>query len=156
MEASARIVEHLNELLTLELTAINQYFLHSKMCENWGFERLAKRFRDVAFTEMKDAEGIAERILLLEGVPNLQRLSSVTVGETVPEQLQLALQTERGAIALLRDIIAACIEERDDGTRVFLERGLSEEEQHVDWLEGQLELIRQVGEQNYLAQQIRD
>jgi bacterioferritin len=156
MQGSSRIVELLNELLTLELTAINQYFLHGKMCQNWGFDRLAKRFRDVAFTEMKDAEEISERILLLEGVPNLQRLGAIAVGENVPEQIQLALETERNALKLLRDILVACDEEGDDGTRVFLEPGIREEEAHVDWLETQVELIRQVGEQNYLAQQIRD
>ena len=104
---------------------------------------------------MKDAEEISERVLLLEGVPNLQRLGPIAVGENVPEQIQLALETETRAIALLKEVIAACDEEGDDGTRVFLEPGLNEEEDHVDWLETQLELIRQVGEQLYLAQQIR-
>jgi bacterioferritin len=156
MQGSSRIIELLNELLTLELTAINQYFLHSKMCQNWGYGHLAKRLRDLAFSEMKDSEEIAERILLLEGVPNLQRLGAIAIGENVPEQLQLALETERNALKLLREIIAACNEEDDDGTRVFLEPGIREEESHVDWLETQIELIRQVGEQNYLAQQIRD
>lgn len=156
MQGSSRIIELLNELLTLELTAVSQYFLHSKMCQNWGYERLAKKFRDVSFSEMKDAEEISERILMLEGVPNLQRLGSIVVGENVPEQLQLAIDTERSALMLLRDILVACDEEADDGTRVFLEPSITEEEKHVDWLETQLELIRQVGEQNYLAQQIRD
>jgi bacterioferritin len=154
MRGSGRVVELLNELLTLELTAINQYFLHSKMCENWGFSRTAQRFREVSMAEMKDAEEITERILLLEGVPNVQRMGSLVVGENVPEQLQLALDTELGALNLLRDMIAAASDERDDGTRVFLEQRVGDEEQHVDWLETQLELIKQVGEQNYLAQQI--
>lgn len=156
MQGSSRIVELLNELLTFELTAVNQYFLHSKMCENWGYGHLAKKLREIAFSEMKDAEEISERILLLEGVPNLQRLNSIAIGENVPEQLQLALNTEGEAIRLLREIIAASNEEGDDGTRVFLEPGLSEEEKHIDWLETQLELIRQVGEPHYLAQQIRE
>jgi bacterioferritin len=156
MHRSSRIVELLNELLTFELTAINQYFLHAKMCENWGFERLAKKLRDVSFAEMKDAESIAERVLLLEGVPNLQRLNPIAVGESVPEQIQLALETEREALRVLREIILASNEEGDDGTRVFVEGSIPDEEVHVDWLETQLELIRQVGEQNYLAQQIRE
>jgi bacterioferritin len=156
MQGNARIVERLNDLLTLELTAINQYVLHSKMCQNWGYERLAKRFRDISFSEMKDADEIAERILLLEGVPNLQRLGPIAIGENVSEQLQLALQTEHSALALLREIIAACDEEGDDGTRLFLEPGVLEEETHIDWLETQLSLIKQVGEQNYLAQQVRE
>ncbi len=155
MQGSSRIVELLNELLTFELTAVNQYFLHSKMCQNWGFEYLGSKLREISFSEMKDAEEITERILLLEGIPNLQRLGSIAIGENVAEQLQLALDTERTALKLLREIIAACVEEGDDGTRVFLEPGLREEEAHVDWLETQLDLIRQVGEQNYLAQQIR-
>jgi bacterioferritin len=154
MEGNARIVGLLNELLTLELTAINQYFLHSKMCENWGYGRLAGKFREIALAEMKDAEEIAGRILMLEGVPNLQRLGAVSIGETVSEQLQLGAETERNALQLLRSIIAACAEERDDGTRVFLEPGLADEESHLDWLETQEQLIRQLGEQNYLTQQI--
>jgi bacterioferritin len=154
MQASARIIELLNELLTLELTAINQYFLHSRMCQNWGYERLAGKLREVSMSEMKDAEAISDRILLLEGVPNVQRLNAVAVGENVPEQLQLALDTELAALKLLREIVAACNEEGDDGTRVFLEPSIGDEEQHVDWLESQLELIRQVGEQNYLAHQM--
>ena len=156
MESSARVVELLNELLTLELTAINQYFVHGKMCENWGFVRLARKFREDAMAEMHDAEEIIERILMLEGVPNVQRLGSVVVGESAVEQLQLALETEKGALALLRQTILACDEESDDGTRIFLEKSVGEEEGHVDWLETQLELVRQVGEQNYLAQQIRE
>ncbi len=156
MQGNSRIVELLNEMLTLELTAINQYFLHAKMCENWGYARLAAKLREVSFSEMKDAEEISERILFLEGVPNLQRLGGIIVGESVPEQLQLALDTERNALKLLRDVIVACGEEGDDGTRVFLEPGISDEEEHVDWLETQIELIRQVGEQNYLAHQIRE
>jgi len=154
MKGNARIVESLNELLTLELTAVNQYFVHSKMCENWGFTKLAAKFREDSMAEMKDAEDLIERVLLLEGVPNVQRLGSVVIGENVPEQLQLAAETERSALKLLQDIIAACEEEDDDNTRVFLEPSLREEESHLDWLETQIELIRQVGEQNYLAQQI--
>jgi bacterioferritin len=154
VKGSDRIVEALNELLTLELTVVNQYFLHSRMCESWGYRRLAKRFRDVAFEEMKDAERIIDRVLLLEGVPNMQRLGPVTIGETVPEQLRIGLEGERRALQILSDGIKVSVEEGDDASREFFAGSLLEEEEHADWLETELSLIDQVGEANYLAQQI--
>lgn len=155
MQASADVLETLNGLLTIELTAINQYFLHSKLCENWGFRGLAMKLREVAMAEMRDAEEVTERILFLEGVPNLQRLGSITIGQNVPEQLQLQLKTEMSLVAALGAGIELCVGQRDNGTREFLGEMLSGEEAHIDWLETQLALIREVGEQNYLSQQIR-
>lgn len=156
MQGNRRIVDALNDLLTMELTAINQYFLHSKMLESAGYKRLARRFREIAMTEMKDAEHIVDRILYFEGVPNLQRLEAVTIGETPAEQLRLALETERRALAQLAAAVKAAEEEGDVGTREFLAGSIGEEEEHADWLETQIELLEAVGEQNYLAQQIRD
>jgi len=150
------VVDLLNDVLTAELVAINQYFADAKMCENWGYERLAKRFRDESIDEMRDAEQLMDRILYLEGVPNMQRLGPVRVGETVPEKLKVALDLEREAIDRLNKGIARCSDAGDNGTRELLEKILEGEEDHADWLESQLELIRQVGEAHYLAQQIRD
>lgn len=156
MQGSKRVIEALNDLLTIELTAINQYFVHSRMCESWGYERLAHRFRETALEEMRDAEAIIDRILFLEGVPNMQRLGPITVGETVAEQLRLHLETEQRAIKQLSDGVAVSLDEGDTASREFFAASLPGEEQHVDWLETQLTLIRQVGEANYLAQQLHD
>lgn len=155
MQGSGTIIELLNEVLTAELTAINQYFVHAKMCEHWGYERLADRVRDESMGEMKQAEELIDRILYLERVPNLQRVGTVMVGETVPEQLQADLDVERAAIDRLNRAIASCVDEGDNGSRDLLEKILVEEEDHADWLESQLELIRQVGEAHYMSQQIR-
>lgn len=155
MQGDARVIELLNEVLTAELTAVNQYFLHAKMCDNWGYERLAAHNRDESIGEMKDAERLVERILYLEGAPNLQRLGSVMVGENVPEQLALDLAVEREAIDRLNRAIAACVEAGDNGSRELLEEILEGEETHADWLETQLNLIATLGEKHYLAQQVR-
>jgi bacterioferritin len=156
MKAPETIIELLNDVLTAELTAVNQYFLDAKMADNWGYERLGKHFRDASIDEMKDADELIERILYLEGMPNLQRLGTVRVGETVPEKLQLALAVETEAIARLNAGIARCVEQADNGTRELLEEILEGEEEHADWLETQLELITQIGAELYLAQQIHD
>jgi bacterioferritin len=156
MKGNAKLIETLNEILTGELTAINQYFIHAKMCSNWGFMRLAKKNREESFGEMKHAEELIERILFLEGVPNMQRLEKVLVGETPHEQLKLDLKLEQVAIPRLNKAIAQAVEVGDNTTRDLLEDILESEEDHVDWLEAQLELIRQVGEQNYLSQQIKE
>jgi len=155
MKGNAKILEALNDILTGELTGINQYFVHAKMCENWGYERLAEVNRKESIGEMKHADELIERILFLEGVPNLQRLGKVKVGENVPEQLKLDRDLEIEAVAKLNKAIALCAEAGDNGTRELLEDLLESEEEHVDWLETQLELLKQVGEENYLAQQIR-
>ena len=156
MQGNPRIIETLNEVLTAELTAINQYFIHAKMCKNWGYQRLAEHIQDESIDEMKHADSIIERILFLEGVPNMQRLFPVRVGETVREQFELDLQVEVEAVKRFNDGIALAVEVGDNATRHMLEEMLVSEEDHVDWLETQLEAIRQVGEQNYLAQQLHD
>ena len=156
MQGSPAVLELLNDVLTAELTAVNQYFLHAKMCENWGYHRLAHHDRDESIGEMKDAEHLIERILYLEGVPNLQRLGTVGVGETVPEQLRLDLELERAAIDRLNRGIALCVAEGDNGSRDLLEDILEGEEEHADWIETQLALLAEVGEARYLAQQIHD
>ena len=156
MQGEATVIELLNEVLTAELTAINQYFIHAKMCENWGYERLAKHNYDESIDEMKDAERVIDRILYLDGVPNMQRLGTVLVGETVAEQHRLDLDLEKAAIERYNRGIALAREAGDNGTRELLEELLTGEEDHADWLEAQLTLIDQVGEQNYLAQHIHD
>ena len=156
MKGPDEIVALLNEVLTAELTAINQYFVDAKMFDNWGYERLGKHFRDESIDEMKDADTLIERILYLEGVPNLQRLGSVRVGESAAEKLGLALELEREAIERLNRGIPLCVELGDNGTRDLLEGILRGEEDHADWLETQLELVDQLGENLYLAQQVHD
>jgi bacterioferritin len=156
MRRDGAIIELLNEVLTAELTSINQYFVDAKMLDNWGYEPLGKHYYDESIDEMKDADVLIERILFLEGVPNLQRLSTVRVGETVPEKLQLALDLEYESIERLNLGIAKCFELHDNGTRELLEHILEGEEEHADWLETQLGLIEQLGETNYLAQQLKD
>jgi bacterioferritin len=156
MKGHDDIIELLNDVLTAELTAINQYFVDAKMFQNWGYQRLGKRFRDESVDEMHDADKLIERILYLEGLPNLQRLGVVRVGETPVEKLQLALELEHEAIERLNRGIARCVELADNGSRELLESILVGEESHADWLEGQLELVRQLGDAHYLAQQIRE
>ena len=154
MRGNDAVIELLNEVLTAELTAVNQYFIDAKMCENWGYGRMAAHIREDSMDEMRDAEVLIERILYLEGLPNLQRLGQVRVGENVPEKLRLALDVERAAIERLNRGIAVCTQAADNGTREVLERILAGEEEHADWLEAQLGLIQQIGEANYLAQQL--
>jgi len=156
MQRDAAITELLNEVLTAELTSVNQYFVDYKMLENWGYGPLAQHYREESIDEMKDADVLIERILYLEGVPNLQRLGTVSVGETVPEKLALALTLETESIDRLNRGIASCVDAGDNGTRELLEHVLEGEEEHADWLETQLELISQLGEAHYLAQQVHD
>jgi bacterioferritin len=155
MKGNDEVVNLLNQLLTNELTAINQYFIHAKMCENWGFERLAAVLRAESIDEMKHADAVISRILFLEGVPNLQRYHKLHVGETVKEQLESDLQLEYSAIAFLNQGVQASRTAGDNASEDLFTRILVAEEQHTDWIETQLGLIRQVGEQNYLAQQIK-
>jgi bacterioferritin len=156
LQGDPRIVELLNQHLTFELTAVNQYFLNSRMCANWGYERLARRHREIAMEEMRDAEELIDRILYLDGLPNLQRLGTVKVGETAVEQIRLAVELERAAVRNLDGHVATCLEVGDQGTREFLAAMIAEEEGHVDWWETQLATIDQIGETLYLAQQVRD
>jgi bacterioferritin len=156
MKGDKRIIEILNDALTAELTAINQYFVHAEMCENWGYERLSKVIRKHSMGEMKHAEELIERVLFLEGIPNVQRLGKINIGESVPEQLKVDLALEMDAVARLNPAIETCRELGDSTTRHLLEEILEDEEEHIDWIEAQIALIDQVGTQNYLAQQIRE
>lgn len=155
MKAKEGIVELLNTLLTTELTKINQYFIHSEMCHNWGYERLYHKIRAESMREMKHSEEIIEHILFLDGVPNMQRLGDVYVGETVPEQLNLDLKKEQDAAKTLNDSIAQCVKAGDNNTRNKLDELLEEAEEQIDWIETQLETIKQVGLENYLSEQIK-
>jgi bacterioferritin len=156
MTGNPQIIALLNEVLTGELTAINQYFIHGRMCENWGYQRLWKKLRAESIDEMKHADELIARILFLEGVPNVQRLGKVNVGQTVPEQLTLDLALEKDAIGKLNLAIETARTAGDNGSRDLFERILHAEEHHTNWIEAQLELIKQIGEQNYLAQQIHE
>jgi len=156
MKGNKKVIELLNDVLTGELTSVNQYFVHAKMCRNWGYLGLAARVKKESIDEMKHADDLIERILYLEGVPNLQRLYKVNVGETVPEQLKLDRQLEMDAVARLNKGIALCIEVGDNGTRELLADILVSEEEHLDWLETQLSLVASIGEAHYLAQQVHE
>jgi bacterioferritin len=156
MQGNRDVIEALNDVLTAELTAINQYFVHAKMRKNWGFERLAKKAHEESIGEMRDADKLIERILYLEGVPNLQRLHTVRVGESPVEQLELELETEKAAVERLNRAIALSRERADEGTCHLLVEILEGEEQSVDWLETQLHLVAQLGAERYLAEQLHD
>ncbi|MGF1510022.1 MAG: bacterioferritin [Myxococcota bacterium] len=155
MKGDAKVIELLNEVLTGELTAVNQYWLHGRMCENWGYERLWKKLRHESIEEMQHADELTARILYLEGVPNLQRYGKLTIGETVEEQLELDLKLEYAALERLNRGIAMCREVGDNGSRALLEKILVSEEDHVDWIEAQRDQIAQMGLPNYLAQQVK-
>lgn len=154
MRGDPEVIQALNEILTAELTAINQYFIHSRMCENWGYERLTKKKYEESIDEMKDADRLIKRILYLEGVPNMQRLSPVRVGEDAIEQHKLDLALETESIARLNKAIALCTAKGDSGTREILEHVLKGEEASADWLESQLHVIGEIGKERYLAEQI--
>ncbi|HEY5657262.1 MAG TPA: bacterioferritin [Myxococcota bacterium] len=154
MQGDAKVIEALNEVLTAELTAINQYFIHHKMCENWGYERLSGKKRHEAENEMKDADAVIDRILYLDGVPNMQRLNPVRVGEDPIEQHRLDLALETEAIKRLNTAIALSREKGDNGTREMLEEILKGEEEAADWLEAQLHIVEEIGKEQYLAEQI--
>ena len=156
MQGNDEIIELLNEVLTAELTAVNQYFVDAKMFANWGYERLGSKFREESIGEMKDADRLIERILYFDGMPNLQRLGTLRVGENAREKFDAALQLEREAIERLNRGIELCVAQSDNGTRELLEDILTGEEEHADWLESQIELISQLGDAHYLSQQIRD
>ena len=154
MQGDANVIEALNDVLTAELTAINQYFVHAKMCENWGYQRLASKKREESIEEMKHADAVIERILFLDGVPNMQRLSPVRVGEEPVEQHRVDLELELEAAHRINEAIALCRDKGDNGTRELLEKILADEEDSVDWLEAQLHLVEEVGRERYLAEQI--
>ena len=156
MRGDPAVIEALNGILTAELTAINQYFIHAKMCRNWGFHRLAKHNREESIDEMKHADEVIERILFLDGVPNMQRLGSVRVGEAVAEQFKLDLELEYEAVKRYNGAIVLCSEKNDAGTRELLEELLKDEESSVDWHEAQLGLIETLGVERYLAEQLEE
>ncbi len=149
-----QIIEALNDILSAELTSINQYFIHHKMCENWGYEALSHKKREESIEEMKDADKVIERTLYLDGVPNMQRLSPIRVGEDPVEQHKLDLALETDAIERLNKAIALCREKGDNGTRELLEGILKGEEESADWLEAQLHIVDEIGKERYLAEQI--
>lgn len=155
-ETSPKVIEILNDVLSAELTAINQYFLHAEMCRDWGYERLGKLMRAESIDEMRHAELLIERVLYLKGIPNVQRLYKINIGENVHEILKSDLELEYVAVKRLNDGIPVAVSEGDHGTRELLEQILKSEEEHIDWIESQLDLIDQAGLQNYLASQIRE
>jgi len=154
MKGNDKVIQTLNDILTAELTSINQYFIHAKMNANWGFHKLAAKIRDESIDEMKHADKLIERILFLDGVPNVQRLNKVNVGETVKEQFELDLKLELDAISRFNAGIALARDLGDNASRELLERMLVSEEEHTDWLETQLGLIEKLGEPMYCAQQL--
>lgn len=154
MKGDPKILDLLNTVLRKELTGINQYFIHSKMCLNWGYRRLAEHARAESIDEMKHAEILIERILFLEGTPNMAQMDKVLVGRDVRQQMENDLALEEAAIQVLRPGIALCYEVGDHPTRDILETILAEEERHVDWLETQTHQIREIGYEQYLMLQV--
>jgi bacterioferritin len=154
MQGDAQVIEILNEVLTAELTSVNQYFIHAMMCRNWRYLRLAKHSREESIEEMKHAQELIERILYLDGVPNMQRYLKINVGQTVPQQHEYDLQVEKEAVARLNRGIALCRDKGDNGSRLLLEKILREEEEHIDWLEAQFQQIKDMGVENYLSEQV--
>ncbi|HYY68524.1 MAG TPA: bacterioferritin [Terriglobales bacterium] len=156
MKGDAKVIAVLNEVLKAELTAINQYFLHAEMCENWGYHRLAEVTKKESIGEMKHAEVLMERILLLDGTPNMSDYFKINIGQNVQQQLQSDLQLEYDAVKRLNAGIETCVAAKDNGSRELLEKILTEEEEHIDYLEAQLHAIDEIGMNNYLAQQLHN
>lgn len=156
MKGNDKVIAALNALLADELTAINQYMVHSEMCDNWGYERLHKRIERRAIDEMKHAENLIARILFLEGLPVVSRLNPIYIGPDVKRQFEHDIVAETGAIRAYNDAIALCGEAGDFGTRELLEKVLQDEEDHLDWLEAQMDQIKQMGFEIYLTQQLKD
>ncbi len=154
MQGSDKVIEALNAGLTIELTAINQYFIQSKMCRDWGFNKLASHFYEESIEEMKHAEQLIDRILFLEGVPEIARYDVIRVGQDVPKQLENSLTLEINAVSAYNDAIKLAMDEKDTGSKEVMEKILVESEESVDWLEAQIGLIEKVGIQNYLAMQM--
>jgi len=156
VKGDPKVIAVLSEVLKAELTAINQYFLHAEMCENWGYEKLAKHTRAESIEEMQHAEKLIEHILYLDGTPNMSDYFKINIGQNVKQQLEFDLQVEYEAVKRLNTGIEACVKAGDNGSRVLLNTILTDEEAHIDWLEGQLHAIAEMGLQNYLAQQLHE
>jgi bacterioferritin len=156
MKGKPEVLKVLQDMLEEELGALNQYFLHSEMCENWGYELLSKRVKKLSINEMKHAEELIERMLFLGGAPNVSELPKLNIGKDVKQQLENDLALELGAVTDYNEAIAACRKAADNGTADFLKGILADEEGHVDFFEEQLGLIEQLGMQNYLAQQLKE
>ena len=156
MKGEEKVIGHLNAVLANELTAINQYFLHAEMCENWHYSKLGGYIKKQSIDEMKHAEALIERLLFLDATPNMTELTKLTVGQNVKEQLESDLKLEVEAVAMYNRSIQIAREEADNASRELFERLLKDEEEHVDWLEAQLHQIREVGYERYLSQQIRE
>ncbi|MCS6975544.1 MAG: bacterioferritin, partial [Gemmatales bacterium] len=154
MKGHPQIIDGLNQALTIELTAINQYFCQAKMCQNWGYLHLFKKHYEESMGEMKHAEKLIERILFLEGVPEIARYDVIRVGTDVKEQFENDLALEMKGVKTYNELIELCIQMKDNGTREIIEPILADSEEHVDWLETQLDLIEAVGMQNYLQKQM--
>lgn len=154
MKGDSNVLKQLNEILVSELTAINQFFLHAKMCKNWGYESLYKKAYKKSIEAMKHADALSERILFLEGLPNFQKLNKLNIGQSVKEQLESDLAMEIGTVDCLKEGIKICLSAKDHVTREFLEGILVDEEEHIDWIEAQLGLIKEVSLAGYLAEKI--
>ena len=156
MKGDPKVIAFLNQVLKAELTAINQYFLHAEMCENWGYERLAKLVRKESIEEMVHAEKCIERVLFLDGTPNMTDYFKINIGTTVEMQFKNDLQLEYDAVKRLNDGIKLCVAQGDNASRELAERILTDEEHHIDWLEAQLHAIGEMGIGNYLAEQLKE
>jgi len=154
MKGHDEVIEALNAGLTIELTAINLYFINSKMCKDWGLDHLAKHFYDESIEEMKHAEEVIDRILYLEGTPEIARYDTIVVGKTPKEQIEASYELEKKGVATYNEAIQLCIEKKDAGSRDLMERMVVESEESLDWAESQFDLIEMVGIQRYLAQQL--
>ena len=156
MQGDSKVLRLLNDILRKELTGINQYFVHAKMCENWGYDVLAGRARKESIEEMKHADQVIDRILFLEGTPNMSDMDKITIGRNVREQLESDMAVEKAALGVLKPGIVLCTEVSDHGTRELLEHMLVSEEEHISWIESQLHQIEEMGYENYLTLQVRN
>lgn len=156
MKGSPSVIDRLNELLADELSAINQYMVHSEMCADWGYEKLHKSIEGRAIDEMRHAESLIARILYLDGSPVVSKLNEINIGANVESQIRNDMASETAATQMYNESIALCVKERDNGSRELLETILADEENHLDWLEAQIDQIDQMGIQNYLALQLAE